>query len=142
MKRFKFISAVVAVILMVGAVSCTTLQGTEDDYYYDRYPQASNRVYVEDPYRGTVVLERDPYSGRYYEVGSYGGNYPAYGYRTQRYGSTYGRGRARVNNNRSYNRNNSYNNNNNNSGNQVQSEQQKKEFQQQKEEARKKILGK
>src|SRR5829696_1261062 len=90
MKRFNLLSAVIAVVLMVTAVSCTTMRGTEDDYYYDRTQydrvQPSNRIYVDDPYRGTIVLERDPYTGRYYEVGSYGGNY---GYRNDRYSNVY-----------------------------------------------------
>jgi hypothetical protein len=137
MKRFNLLSVVIAVILMVGAVSCTTLQGT-DDGYYDRYPQASNRIYVDDPYRGTVVLERDPYSGRYYETGTIGSYYPGYTYRGQTYGSGYGRTyrNRNYNNNKNYNRNNTYNN-----GNQGQTEQQRKEWQQQKKEARKKVLG-
>ena len=139
MKRFNLLSAVIAVVLMVTAVSCTTMRETEDDYYYDRAPRASNRVYVDDPYRGTVVLERDPYTGRYYEVGSYGGYSSTYGYRNDRYGTVYDRNyrrnRTYSNQNGNYNRNNTYNNNTS----QGQTEDQKKE--QRREEARKKVLG-
>lgn len=71
MKHLKLLQVVVALILLVGAVGCTTVRGTEDDYYNN---SSANRIYVDDPYRGTVVLERDPYTGRYYEVNSYGYN--------------------------------------------------------------------
>jgi hypothetical protein len=140
MKRFKFISAVITVVLMVGTVSCTTTRGAEDDYYYDRAPQASNRIYVDDPYRGTVVLERDPFSGRYYEVGQYGGYAPRYSNRNSRYGSVYNRNYSR---NRVYNNNGNYNRprTNNSNSNQGQTEQQKKDWEKSREEARKKVLG-
>ena len=93
MKRFKILSAVVAVILMVGAVSCTSMRDANDGYYYgnDRV-QGANRIYVEDPYRGTVVLERDPYSGRYYEVSPYG---YSTGYGSNRYGTVYNNNNTR-----------------------------------------------
>ena len=107
MKRFNFLTVMIALVLMVTAVSCSTMQGTEDEYYGRRVPGSPNRVYVEDPYRGTVVLERDPYSGRYYEVNSYGS---AYGY-----GNGYDTRYRRYNNNvRSYGygRDNRYRNNN------------------------------
>lgn len=88
MKRFNFLSVVIAAVLVVAAVGCTTMRESGDEYY--ERPQASNRIYVDDPYRGVVVLERDPYTGRYYEVSSfgnyygnsryYGGNYDRYGY--------------------------------------------------------------
>ena len=90
MKRFNFIPAVIAIVLMITAASCTTMTGTQDEYY-ER--SQANRIYVEDPYRGTVVLERDPYTGRYYDVtygsriGSlYNGYYP---YRTYRHNGGY-----------------------------------------------------
>ena len=89
MKRFSFLQVAIALVLVVTAVSCTTLQGTEDEYYQtqsQRVQGSPNRVYVNDPYRGTVVLERDPYSGRYYEVSPYG----SYGY-NNRYDSRYDR---------------------------------------------------
>ena len=72
MKRFNFLSAVIAIVLVVTVASCTTMQGGgyEDDYYTDSR-RSPNRIYVDDPYYGTIVLERDPYSGRYYQVGPY-----------------------------------------------------------------------
>jgi hypothetical protein len=107
MKRFNFLSVVVALVLMVAAVGCTTMQGAEDDYYGTQRVQGSpNRIYVDDPYRGTVVLERDPYSGRYYEVSPYGST-NVYG---NRYDSRYDRryyGSGR-NNNRYYRNNGTY----------------------------------
>lgn len=133
MKHFNFLSTVIVVLLMVTAVSCTTMRGTGDNGYYDT-GVSSNRVYVDDPYRGTVVLERDPYTGRYYEVNTYGSVYSPYGYRNNRYG----------NNNRRYNRNNGYYNNNgysNNNTDQRQSQEQKREQDNKREDARKKILG-
>jgi hypothetical protein len=133
MKRFNFLSAVIALVLIVTAVSCTTMRGANDGYY-DR-AQASDRVYIDDPYRGTVVLERDPYTGRYYEINSYGSYSSPYGYRN-RYDTRYNRNYT--NRNRVYRNNN---NNNNSNANQQQTEQQKKEWNQKREEARKKVLG-
>lgn len=69
--------AVIA-MLMVVAVGCTTMQGAQDDYYEpNRVSTQPSRVYVEDPYvyGRTIVMERDPFTGRYYEVGSTGGLY-------------------------------------------------------------------
>ncbi|MGZ3838517.1 MAG: hypothetical protein ACXVMS_14155 [Flavisolibacter sp.] len=134
MKRFHFLSAVVVLVLMVTALSCTSMQGSQDGYY-DR--AASNRVYIDDPYRGTVVLERDPYTGRYYEVNSYGAYSSPYGYRN-RVGNPYYSRRSIDNNHYRVYRNS---NNNNHSESQEQTEQQKKEWNQKREEARKKILG-
>lgn len=139
MKRFKILSAVVAVILMVGAVSCTTMGEANDGYYYgnDRV-QGSNRIYVEDPYRGTVVLERDPYSGRYYEVVPYGYS-PRYG--SSRYGTVY-------NNNTRYRTRTTTRTNRNSDRYERQTttpprktEDQKKEMDNKRAEARRKILG-
>jgi hypothetical protein len=86
MKRFKIIPVVVAALLMVAAVGCTTLGQGQDDYY--SRTRGTDRIYVDDPYRGTVILERDPVSGRYYEVNSYGVNDRYY----RGYGRTYGNG--------------------------------------------------
>ena len=33
MKRFNFLSVAIAVVLMITAVSCTTMAGSQDDYY-------------------------------------------------------------------------------------------------------------
>ena len=119
MKSTKFLWLAFIGVLMVGAVGCTTLQGTQDDGYYDtRTAQtAPSRVYVDDPYHygRTIVMERDPFTGRYYEVNSYGSTYnqgystyPAYAprydnrrvyrdrrYDDRRYNNTYpGRGQV------------------------------------------------
>lgn len=103
MKRFSFLSVVIAAVLLVTAVSCTTMAGA-DDGYYERRP-TSDRVYVDDPYRGVVVLERDPYSGRYYEVDSYGSYYGSRYYNNYggRY-NTYSRDNDRYRNYRSNSR--------------------------------------
>lgn len=138
MKRFNFLLVAIALVLTVTAVSCTTMAGTQDDYY-DGQRVYSNRVYVEDPYRGTVVLERDPWTGRYYEVGGYSPNYTygnrvySRGYRT--YGSNYPA--SRRNNGGYYNNVNNNNNSNNNQYNNRSSEDYKRD----KDDARNKVLG-
>ncbi len=88
MKNFKFLPVVFILALVITAVGCTTLRETGDDEYYERSAPVSNRIYVDDPYRGTVVLERDPFTGRYYEVNSYG-SYN--GSRNRGYDPNYGR---------------------------------------------------
>ena len=129
MKRSIFLPAVIALVLLVTAVSCTTMAGTEDGYGRQ---VNGNRVYVEDPYRGTVVLQRDPWTGRYYEVGPYDtyGTYPYYGNRV--YGSRVYSGREY----RNYGRNDGYYRNNQ-SKNQRPTEQDNRS----RDEARKKVLG-
>jgi hypothetical protein len=144
MKRINFLPAVIALLLMVTAVSCTTMnEGYGEDDHYTTTTTSGNRIYVDDPYQGTIVLERDPYSGRYYQVSPYG--------YSRTYGGNYGNGRyygnRRYNNNtysRGYSRNNTYynRNNTNNQASQQQQQQQQQENQKQGEEARKRILGK
>jgi hypothetical protein len=136
MKPFNFLSVAIAVVLMVTAVSCTTMAGTQDDYYNGRSTRAyGDRVYVEDPYRGTVVLERDPRTGRYYEVSPYyNGYYGSRYYGTRAYDPYYGSpyyGRRSG----GYSRNN--NSPNKNQNNQRPAENDRKT----RDEARKKILG-
>lgn len=137
MKRFNFLPVVVAFVLLVTAVGCTTMAGSQDDYYGQSNRSYGNRVYVEDPYRGTVVLQKDPRTGRYYEVdpyynGYYGNRY--YGSRT--YGYPYSR-------NQNYGRTNggSYNRSNNNSNNQNNTQRPTSDDRKTRDEARKKILG-
>src|SRR6478672_7482548 len=88
MKSVKFLLAIfTAAVLMA---SCATTQSASGEDYdeIDRSRVIGNRVYVDDPYYGTVVLERDPFSGRYYDVTyGYGGYRSPYntinrGYRT------------------------------------------------------------
>ena len=74
MKRFRILPVAVALVLMVAAVGCTTVREADGEYY-ERVSSTPGRVYVDDPYRGTVILERDPYTGRYYEVNRYGTYY-------------------------------------------------------------------
>ena len=134
MKRFNFLSVVVALVLMVTAVSCTTMQGAEDEYYQTQRVQGTpNRIYVDDPYRGTVVLQRDPYSGRYYEVSPYGSSY-GYGNRyDRRYNS---RSNGYYGNNR-YRNNGSYQQ----VPQQRPTQEQQRQTEKDRQEARKKILG-
>jgi hypothetical protein len=137
MKRFNFLSVAIAVVLMITAVSCTTMAGTQDDYYRGRDTRAyGDRIYVEDPYRGTVVLERDPRTGRYYEVSPYSNGY--YGsrvYGSRAYDPYYGSPYYGRRSTGGYSRNN--NSSNNNQNNQKPTEDDRKT----RDEARKKILG-
>jgi hypothetical protein len=102
MKNIKFLLGLLAVVVI--ASSCVTTQGATDDDYMNgqRTEQIGNRVYLQDPYYGTVVLERDPFTGRYYDV-TYGPRYGAgyyrypYGnrvYRTAPRGGTVGGGKT------------------------------------------------
>jgi hypothetical protein len=83
MKSHNLLSMVIAGILLVTAVSCTSTRDIyqEDDDRVSR--QTPHRILVDDPYYGTIVMERDPFTGRYYQVGSYGQS--AYGYGNDRY---------------------------------------------------------
>lgn len=110
MKRFSFLQVVVLALLTVTVVSCSVPMGAADDYYEDT-PARRNSHYG-DPYYGgvnTIIVERDPYTGRYYQVspGPYGGVYsaPAYGYGRR---PAYGNGRVYNNRNYNTNRNNGY----------------------------------
>lgn len=137
MKRFNFLSVAIAVVLMITAVSCTTMAGSQDDYYNGQEARTyGNRIYVDDPYRGTVVLERDPRTGRYYEVSPYYNGY--YGnrvYSSRAYDPYYGSPYYGRRSTGGYSRNNSSSNNNQN--NQKPTEDDRKT----RDEARKKILG-
>jgi hypothetical protein len=140
MKRFNFLLMAIALVLTITAVSCTTMAGSQDDYYNGQDARVSgNRVYVDDPYRGTVVLERDPRTGRYYEVGSYNPYNNGYSnrYSSRAYGNTY-YGRSP-----NYGRNNSgsYRNNNNSNNNTQNNQRPRDDDRKTKDEARKKILG-
>jgi hypothetical protein len=68
MKNIKYLVGLFAVVMIMA--SCTTSRGIMDDYDYDdpRSRQVGNRVYMQDPHYGTIILERDPYTGRYYDV--------------------------------------------------------------------------
>jgi hypothetical protein len=131
MKNSRLLFILLAVAVAVTSVSCTTTQNASEESY-EGARQVGNRLYIDDPYRGTVVLERDPYTGRYYDVtNSYGYNYGSrynspFGYdntyRNSRYSRTYDRG--------TYQRP------------QPQpTEDQRKNWENQRQEARKKVLG-
>jgi hypothetical protein len=139
MKRFPFLSVVIAGLLMVAAVGCTTMKELpeDDDYTYQQSRVAPGRILVDDPYYGTIVLERDPFTGRYYQVndrfGSYGyssryNNYDRYRDGYSRNQNTYYRSRQQQPVTRAPQN--------------TQTEDQKREFERQKQEARRRILGK
>ncbi|TCJ19047.1 hypothetical protein EPD60_01120 [Flaviaesturariibacter flavus] len=88
MKNTFFRSTVAAALLAVGVVGCAPLQQGSGDYY-DPAPSVSSaptRIWVDDPYRpgSSILMERDPYSGRYFPVASPYSNYGRV------YGSPYG----------------------------------------------------
>lgn len=144
MKRFNFLLVAIAAVLTI-TVSCTTMAGTQDDYYSGQEARVyGSRVYVDDPYRGTVVLERDPRTGRYYEVSpSYNGYYGNRIYGSRSYdpyysGPYYGRrssGGYSRNNNSSNTQSNQNTQNNQNTQRPAENDQKTRD------EARKKILG-
>ena len=138
MKSVKLFLSMLAVTVIMA--SCMTTQGASGDDYadMDNARRVGNRVYVDDPYYGTVVLERDPYSGRYYDVtnGSFGAR-GRYGYGVGPYNRGY---RGGYYGNRVYrNNNNSFGNNNRTI--QRPSAPAKQEVQKTREAARGKILG-
>lgn len=105
MKRLSFLQVGLLAALAVSVASCGVPMGASGDYYEDE-PGRGN-VYYGSP--NTIIVERDPFTGRYYQVspGLYGNVYgaPVYPYGGRRY------------NNRSYNNNRNNNNNRNyNSG--------------------------
>lgn len=78
MKRFPFLSAALIAVLMVVAVGCTVPYETAGGGYYEDRPDRGGYYggYSNSPYNSNViVVERDPYTGRYYEVSPYG-SYP------------------------------------------------------------------
>jgi len=136
MKRFNFLLVAIAIVLTITTVGCTTMAGTQDDYYNGQEARVyGNRIYVDDPYRGQVVLERDPRTGRYYEVNPYYDRYYGSRYGSRTYDPYYGSPYYGRRNNGGYSRNN--NNTNNTQNNQRPTDDDRKT----REEARKKILG-
>lgn len=127
---------------MVVAVSCTPIRETSGggDEYYSTAPRpaAPSRIYVDDPYAGTVVLERDPYTGRYYQVSPNAYRSSPYGRYNNGYDPYYN---DRYYRNDGYYRNNrTYRNNTNSQANQQQQEarqQQEKRRQEARESVRK-----
>lgn len=90
MKNTLWGTLVAGTLLALGAVGCAPLQQTSGDGgYYEPDARVSNvptRIYAEDPYHPgrQILMERDPFTGRYYPVaGAYGSGYNV------PYGSTY-----------------------------------------------------
>lgn len=79
MKRFPFLSVALIGVLMVVAVGCTVPYETAGGGYYEE--RVDRGGYYGSPYGSNViVVERDPYTGRYYEVNPYRSyGYPAGG---------------------------------------------------------------
>lgn len=140
MKSVKFLLAIFSAAVLMA--SCATTQDASGDDYddLDNTRRIGNRVYVNDPFYGTVVLERDPYTGRYYDVTNGGVGYRGVyrsPYNTYRGGY---RGGGGYYNNRVY-RNNNVRGNVGSTIQQRPSQPQQQEVQKTREEARKKILG-
>lgn len=127
MKSIQFLLGLLTIVLVT--VGCAATQGATYDDYANApgSQQMGNRLYVQDPYYGTVVLERDPVSGRYYDV-TYGsrfgtGYYGAYPYGNYRSNRVYRRSGG------------SYN------GGTIQQGPSREQLNQQREETRRKVLG-
>lgn len=132
MKRFNFLSMAVIAVLMVVAVSCTTVQtASEGDYEREDIGRTRRVVLVDPNYGFNTMLVRDASTGRYYEIETnrYGGYYSPYNNLYDRYYYD------RYYNNRYYSapRNNGTNN--------QRSPEQKADDQRRLEDAKKKILG-
>ena len=135
MKNVKFLLAIFTAAVVMA--SCATTQNTSDeDFDENTTRRIGNRVYVDDPYYGTVVLERDPFTGRYYDVtmGNRGSIYSPY--------NRYNYSRGYRNNANYYNYPRNYRNNNISRGSvDGRIEKPSQDLQKTREEARKKILG-
>lgn len=90
MKQLSFLHVGLLVVLMVTMVSCGLPKEITSEYY-EEVPARRN-IYYGDPYYSglnTIILERDPFTGRYYQVGPglYNGIYgtPIYPYNSRRY---------------------------------------------------------
>lgn len=148
MKRFPFLQVAFLLALTVAFASCTLPR--EASGYYDDEPVARNPYY--DGYgTRTIVVERDPFTGRYYEVSPYGNSiYPSAPVYDSRYYNNrqYSRGRQYSQPSRGYNQQQprAYSNPDQQyrSYPQTQTQQtpeQREEHQKQREDARNKILG-
>jgi len=80
MKAVKYLLSLFAAAIVFA--SCTTTQRVYDDEFDGAVTRrVGDRVYVEDPYYGTVILERNPVTGRYYDVtNGYNRGYYSYPY--------------------------------------------------------------
>lgn len=81
MKRINIVPMTLIAVLMILAVSCTPVQYGQGGY--EEAPGTSRRVYRSAPLgsQEVIVVERDPYTGQYYQVSPYGyyGGSPFYG---------------------------------------------------------------
>jgi hypothetical protein len=95
MKRFKILSLLTLLVLVVTLASCGMTQPGYGDEYPDR-PMRSRSVYTDPYYGNAPTIIRDPYTGQYYEVtpvNPYGYGYPgAYPYDVYGNNHYYGRG--------------------------------------------------
>lgn len=68
MKRFSTVSMVVLALSMVVLTSCGFQHATTGDYYDAE--ARNNRLYQQEMLYGprTIVVERDPWTGQYYQV--------------------------------------------------------------------------
>jgi hypothetical protein len=144
MKRFPFLQVAVMVALMVVVVGCSMPRSVAGGYYEDSEPTNRNGYYGNTYGGNVIVVERDPFTGRYYEVSPYG----VYGTPNRYYGNGYGNRyyNSRNYNSRNYNNRNSRNNNNSyyrndNSQNRQAQEQQRRETTRQMDAAKESILG-
>ncbi len=106
MKRFPFLQVALMVALVVAVVGCSMPRSVAGGYYEDGEP-ARRSMYYGNPYSNNViVVERDPYTGQYYQVSPYGAYAAPHGY----YGNGYDRRYydSRYYNNRRNNNNNTY----------------------------------
>lgn len=88
MKRNNFVSIAFIAVLMVLVVSCTPLQQSAGGY--EEAPR-NNRMYRTAPYgnRDVIVVERDPFTGQYYQVSPFG-YYNGSPFNTSPFGYGYG----------------------------------------------------
>lgn len=109
MKQLSIIRVGFLSTLLVMVASCGLPLYSTDEYYEEamvRRDVYRGSIYGSDP----IIYERDPYTGRYYEVNPYGAyarpTHPYYDRRGNRYYPN-----SRYDNNRPYNPNGRFNNN-------------------------------
>jgi len=132
MKRFNFLSMAIIAVLMVVAVSCTTVQtASERDYDREDISRARRVVLVDPNYGFNTMLVRDAATGRYYEIETnrFGGHYAPYNSLYDRYYYD-----------RNYN-NRYYSAPRTNANNNQRSQEQKADDRRRLEDAKKKVLG-
>ncbi|HVG41569.1 MAG TPA: hypothetical protein VM888_08145 [Chitinophagaceae bacterium] len=150
MKNFKYLQIAIVALLLVGAVSCTVIE--EGYYEEDRYSNRNSSRYYDNQYYGStspyIILERDPWTGRYYQASPgrvYGTPYGTYDNRTynnSRYNNRRYDNRSNSNTYRNNSNNSTYRNNNTYSEQRQQQEQQREENVNKMRESKESILGK